>query len=90
MHEEVDDAWRPLGAADPWSWTPTLQTGTATTEFTGTSAVFDLMDRYNLTMDQALEVSDHMPVWAEFSIYEGGVPGHLARVPQSGPVGVPR
>ena len=53
----------------------------STTEFTGTAAVFDLMDRYNLTMDQALDVSDHLPVWAEFSIYEGGVPGHLARVP---------
>ena len=53
----------------------------STTEFTGTAAVFDLMDQYNLDMDQAIEVSDHLPVWAEFSIYEGGVPGHLARVP---------
>lgn len=53
----------------------------ATTEFTGTAAVFDLMERYNLTMDQAIEVSDHMPVWAEFSIYEGGPAGRLARTP---------
>ncbi|HET9300156.1 MAG TPA: C25 family cysteine peptidase, partial [Candidatus Polarisedimenticolaceae bacterium] len=30
-HREVDDAWRPLGSADPWDWSPTLQTGTATT-----------------------------------------------------------
>jgi deoxyribonuclease-1-like protein len=66
----------------------------STSEFTGTAAVFDLMDRYNLTMDQALEVSDHMPIWAEFSIFEGGAAGRLARVPAGlpagGPVGVPR
>jgi hypothetical protein len=23
-HEEIDDAWRPLGSADPWYWGPTL------------------------------------------------------------------
>jgi endonuclease/exonuclease/phosphatase family metal-dependent hydrolase len=62
----------------------------STTEFTGTAAVFDLMERYNLTMDQALEVSDHMPIWAEFSIYEGGAAGRIARAPAGGPVGVPR
>ena len=28
--------------------------------------------------DEALEISDHLPVWAEFSIYEGGVPGQVA------------
>ena len=30
-HVEVDDAWRPLGGADPWYWLPTLfDDGTAT------------------------------------------------------------
>src|SRR5262249_14782139 len=24
VHAETDDAWRPLGAADPWYWSPTL------------------------------------------------------------------
>ena len=50
----------------------------ATTEFTGRSGVLDVMQEYHLTQEQALAVSDHLPVWAEFSIYEGGPPGRLA------------
>jgi len=30
-------------------------------------------------------VSDHMPVWAEFSAYEGGQPGRIASRPEAGP-----
>jgi deoxyribonuclease-1-like protein len=51
---------------------------TATVEYTGHSGVFDVMREFNLTLNQALEVSDHFPVWAEFSSYEGGAPGRLA------------
>lgn len=51
---------------------------TATKEFTGRAGVFDVIRQFNLTMDQALQVSDHMPVWAEFSVYEGGRPGRVA------------
>lgn len=54
----------------------------ATPEFTGRAGVFDFMREFNLTMDQALEISDHLPVWAEFSIYEGGQPGRVASQPQ--------
>lgn len=50
----------------------------AVTEFTGRAGVYDFLRDYNLTQEEALEVSDHMPIWAEFSIYEGGVPGHVA------------
>jgi endonuclease/exonuclease/phosphatase family metal-dependent hydrolase len=50
----------------------------ATAEFTGRYGVVDLIREYNLTADQALEVSDHLPIWAEFSLYEGGQPGRLA------------
>jgi len=50
----------------------------ATSEFTGRSGVVDLMREFDLTMQQALEVSDHLPVWAEFSVYEGGYGGHVA------------
>ena len=50
----------------------------ATIEYTGRSGVFDLIREFNLTLDQALEISDHFPIWAEFSIYEGGQPGRLA------------
>lgn len=53
----------------------------ATTEFTGQGGVFDFMQQYNLTMDQALEVSDHMPVWGEFTVNEGGTTGRLASLP---------
>jgi endonuclease/exonuclease/phosphatase family metal-dependent hydrolase len=50
----------------------------ATREFTGRSGVFDFMRQYNLTAAEALEVSDHLPIWAEFSVYEGGQPGRVA------------
>jgi endonuclease/exonuclease/phosphatase family metal-dependent hydrolase len=56
---------------------------TATPEFTGRGGVFDFMRAYNLKLEeQALKVSDHLPVWAEFSVYEGGQPGPLAARPQ--------
>ena len=44
----------------------------ATSEYAGRSGVFDFMREYNLTLEQALQVSDHLPVWAEFSVLEGG------------------
>ena len=55
---------------------------TATREFTGRGGVFDFMREYNITQEEALEVSDHMPVWAEFSIYEGGEIGRVAARPE--------
>jgi deoxyribonuclease-1-like protein len=55
----------------------------ATSEFRNRSGVFDYMREYNLTQDQALQVSDHLPVWAEFSIYEGGVEPAVAGQPGS-------
>lgn len=50
----------------------------ATAEFTGRSAVMDLMRQFDLTAQGARQVSNHLPVWAEFSSYEGGQPGHVA------------
>jgi len=44
----------------------------ATSEFTGRGGVFDFVREYRLTPEQAQRISDHLPVWAEFSIYEGG------------------
>ncbi len=52
-----------------------------TVEYLGRWGVLDLMNEYNLTLDVALEVSDHFPVWAEFSAFEGG-PGAVANRPQ--------
>lgn len=56
---------------------------TATTEFLARGGVFDFMRHYNLSLQQALAVSDHLPVWAEFSVHEGGVPGRFATRPET-------
>lgn len=40
--------------------------------------VFDTVRQFNLSLEEALEISDHLPVWAEFSIYEGGAPNTVA------------
>jgi deoxyribonuclease-1-like protein len=52
----------------------------STTEFTGRWGVFDIRQLVNppLTVDQALQVSDHLPIWAEFSAYESAAPGRVA------------
>lgn len=85
-----------LGQVSGMAWvlsgTPTNTRGTAqcdnilfqrqaTSEFTGRAGIFDFMREYNLSMEEALEVSDHLPVWAEFSVYEGGQPGRTAAGP---------
>lgn len=54
-----------------------------TAEFTGRGGVFDFMREYNLKLEDALLVSDHLPVWAEFSVYEGGPPQVAGR--EAGP-----
>lgn len=56
----------------------------ATTEFTGNAGVYDIGQIHNLRRDQVKQVSDHLPVWAEFSVYEGGVPGRIAGAGASG------
>ena len=50
----------------------------STTEYTGRSGVFDFMRFKNLSLRQAVQVSDHFPVWAEFSIYERDFEGRVA------------
>lgn len=50
----------------------------ATTEYLGQSGVVDLMREFNLSMQQTLAISDHLPIWAEFSLREGGRPGRVA------------
>ena len=49
-----------------------------TTEFTGRSGVFDMQSQFGLKDKQALEVSDHLPVWGEFSAYESRQLGPVA------------
>jgi hypothetical protein len=52
----------------------------ATTECTGRTGVLDIIRELDLKPEAALEVSEHLPVWAEFSCYEGGQAGHVAAV----------
>ena len=47
----------------------------ATVEFAGLVGVMDVIREFELTMPSALEVSERLPVWAEFSAYECGQPG---------------
>lgn len=48
----------------------------ATDEFTGRSGVVDFLRQLNLSIDQAFQISTHMPIWAEFFAVEGGSPGY--------------
>jgi deoxyribonuclease-1-like protein len=58
----------------------------ATTEFTGRSGAVDFLRQWNLGLEQALEVSAHLPVWAEFLATEGGRPGQVANHPLQPPL----
>jgi endonuclease/exonuclease/phosphatase family metal-dependent hydrolase len=41
-----------------------------TREFTGRYGVIDLQQHFGISEEQALMISDHQPLWAEFSAYE--------------------
>jgi hypothetical protein len=49
----------------------------ATVEYTGRSGVLDMVRELDLTPQEALEISSHLPVWAEFSAYENGQASHV-------------
>jgi endonuclease/exonuclease/phosphatase family metal-dependent hydrolase len=53
----------------------------STSEFSGRWGVFNFRELYKLTPEQALQVSDHLPIWAEFNAYEGLGPGRVATRP---------
>jgi deoxyribonuclease-1-like protein len=83
---------RILGIAAAITDTPTNTQGTrlvdnilfdrlATTEFTGRAEVVDLIREFDLTIEQAREISEHLPVWTEFSSYEGGQKGYVPPEP---------
>jgi len=42
----------------------------ATTEFTGRAGVFDFAREFQMNPEDALAVSDHLPVWAVFDVHE--------------------
>jgi endonuclease/exonuclease/phosphatase family metal-dependent hydrolase len=41
-----------------------------TREFTGRFGVLDLQTEFGLSQEEAIKISDHIPLWAEFSAYE--------------------
>ena len=43
----------------------------ATIEFTGQGGVFDFLRHYNLRLEEAESLSKRLPVWAEFTAFEG-------------------
>lgn len=49
----------------------------ATVEYTGRAGVLDTIRELDLTPQEALDISEHLPVWAEFSSYENGQASHL-------------
>jgi hypothetical protein len=49
----------------------------ATVEYTGRSGVLDVVRELDITPQEALEISSHLPVWAEFSSYENGQASHV-------------
>lgn len=50
----------------------------STTEYAGRSGVFNFGQAFNLSLAEAEQVSDHFPVWAEFSAYERDYTGRIA------------
>ncbi len=51
-----------------------------TAEYTGRWGIVDLESTFHLTREQALQVSDHLPVWAEFHIEETAAAANTARL----------
>lgn len=61
-----------------------------TAEFTQESGVLNLMQVYGLPVEEAVKVSDHMPVWAHFSVLEAPQAAMTQSNPQSSPQDVIR
>lgn len=52
-----------------------------TSEFTGRWGVFSLEHVFGLSQSEALKVSDHLPVWAEFHVWEAPPQARYAEQP---------
>jgi deoxyribonuclease-1-like protein len=60
--------------------------GGLTSEYTGRGGVLDFAAWFGISMEEALTLSDHMPVWGEFTLFERPGPGSpsIANQPSSG------
>lgn len=55
-----------------------------TNEYTGRSGVLDLCEMFGIKTEDALRISDHLPIWAEFLVTEQ-VPGANAQFVETNP-----
>jgi hypothetical protein len=44
----------------------------ATTEYIGRAKIVNLVKTWNLNLTEARSVANHLPVWMDFSVFEGG------------------
>jgi hypothetical protein len=54
----------------------------ATTEFAQQAGIVDLKKEFRISLEQALKVSDHLPIWADFKATEGSSPVLVADRPR--------
>lgn len=54
--------------------------GPSTSEYTGRWGVLNFEEAFQLSRDDALKVSDHFPVWAEFQVWEASSQGIFANL----------
>ena len=58
--------------------------GQATTEYTGRWGIIDMESLFGISRDVALTISDHLPVWAEFQLWEAPTqPSFVERYPNA-------
>lgn len=57
---------------------------TLTSEFTGRAGTLDLQTAFQLSLDDAKKISDHLPIWAEFYSQRSGATAMTATRPASG------
>lgn len=78
LRQQAGLAWvvsnRPTNTLKSAQFDNLIYNPVATIEFTGRGGVFDFLRHYNLGLEEALSISDHLPVWAEFSVFENGTP----------------
>ncbi len=56
-----------------------------TNEYTGRSGVLDLCELFGIRIEVAVRISDHLPIWAEFSVVEQTAGANSQFVGLSGP-----
>jgi deoxyribonuclease-1-like protein len=80
LHWTIADA--PTNTRQTKSYDNIVFNSEATKEFTGKAGVLDLETEFNISREQALQISDHLPIWAAFKMTESPS-GILATKPET-------